>query len=40
MELKTATKVKMKVVNSAEKEDFTAKVENQYQSIKSLFKMV
>ena len=39
MELKIATKVKMKVVNSATKEDFTAKVENQYQSIKSLFKM-
>ena len=39
MELKTATKVKMKVVNCAERKGFTAKMENQYLSIKSLLKM-
>jgi len=32
MELKTATKVKMKVVNCAKRKGFTAKVENQYPS--------
>ena len=40
MELKTATKVKMKVVNCVVRKDFTAKSENQYQSIENLFKMV
>jgi len=35
-ELKSATKVKMKVVNCAERKDFTAKVENQLSSDKNV----